>query len=83
MGARKFVVTGVGMIGCCPVQRLQNTTNGCMGNTNHWSMEYNKGLKILLKELKFEASDINYSYFDTYGAMSGLLQDPQNYGTCY
>ncbi|KAI3502181.1 hypothetical protein L1887_30213 [Cichorium endivia] len=80
LGARKFVVTGVGVIGCCPVQRLQNTTNGCMVKANYWSMEYNKGLKIMLKDLKQELSDINYSYFDTYGAMSDILQDPQNYG---
>ncbi|KAL7609615.1 hypothetical protein Lser_V15G11164 [Lactuca serriola] len=80
LGARKFVVTGVGAIGCCPVQRLKNTTNGCMEKTNNWSMEYNKGLQIMLKELKLESSDINYSYFDIFGVMSDLIQDPQNYG---
>lgn len=83
LGARKFVVTGVGAIGCCPVQRLKNTTNGCMEKTNNWSMEYNKGLQIMLKELKLESSDINYSYFDIFGVMSDLIQDPQNYGTFY
>lgn len=46
-------------------------------------MEYNKGLQIMLKELKLESSDINYSYFDIFGVMSDLIQDPQNYGTFY
>ncbi|CAI9275530.1 unnamed protein product [Lactuca saligna] len=80
LGARKFVVTGVGAIGCCPVQRLKNTTNGCMEKANSCSMEYNKGLQIMLKELKLESSDINYTYFDIFGVMSDLIQDPQNYG---
>ncbi|KAI3694014.1 hypothetical protein L1987_76972 [Smallanthus sonchifolius] len=81
LGARKFVVTGVGVIGCCPVQRLQmNITNGCNVEANYWTRKYNIHLKILLKKLKIQLPDINYSYFDTYRAMNNLILDPQNYG---
>lgn len=85
MGARKFVVTGVGMIGCCPVQRLQTntTSNECNEDINYWSTKYNIRLKILLKKLKLELSDINYSYFDAYHAIYDLIQDPQNYSTYF
>ncbi|CAI9283528.1 unnamed protein product [Lactuca saligna] len=80
LGARKFVVSGVGVIGCCPAQRKQNTTGDCKMEANYWSMKYNEGLKALLRGLKSESSDISYSYFDTYAAMSGLIQHPQTYG---
>ncbi|XP_076888558.1 GDSL esterase/lipase At5g55050-like [Bidens hawaiensis] len=81
LGARKFVVNGVGMIGCCPAQRLQmNTTYGCNVAENYWSKKYNIRLKILLKKLKRQSPGINYSYFDTYRATNNLIQYPQNYG---
>ncbi|PWA90185.1 SGNH hydrolase-type esterase domain-containing protein [Artemisia annua] len=80
MGARKFVVTGLGMIGCCPRQRKDNATSGCNEEANYWSSKYNDGLKHLLENLKLESPDINYSYFDMYKAMSDLIQDPQKYG---
>nr|XP_043606389.1 GDSL esterase/lipase At5g55050 [Erigeron canadensis] len=80
MGARKFVISGVGVIGCCPAQRKQNTTSDCKVEANYWSTKYNEGLKALLKELKSESSDIHYSYFDTYDVMNGLIQHPETYG---
>ncbi|GKA96321.1 GDSL esterase/lipase-like protein [Tanacetum coccineum] len=79
MGARKFVVTGAAMVGCCPDQRKQSATSECKADANYWSAKYNDGLKTSLKNLKLESSDINYSYFDTYGAMNALIQDPQAY----
>ncbi|KAJ0779469.1 putative triacylglycerol lipase [Helianthus annuus] len=81
LGARRFAVSGVGVIGCCPEQRLQmNTTYGCNAAANYWSKMYNVRLKNLLKKLKTQSPDIHYSYFDTYLAMNNLIQDPQNYG---
>nr|XP_043608875.1 GDSL esterase/lipase At5g55050-like [Erigeron canadensis] len=80
LGARKFVVTGVGMTGCCPAFRKQNPGNECNTHSNHWATKYNDGLKILLRKLKLESSDINYSYFDIYAAMSDLIKNPQTYG---
>ncbi|KAI7729950.1 hypothetical protein M8C21_031309 [Ambrosia artemisiifolia] len=80
LGARKFVVSGVGVIGCCPAQRKQNTTSECRVEANYWSMKYNDGLKALLQELKTDSSDFHYSYFDTYEVMNGLIQHPETYG---
>ncbi|KAM0010888.1 putative triacylglycerol lipase [Helianthus debilis subsp. tardiflorus] len=80
LGARKFVVSGVGVIGCCPAQRKQNSTSECRVEANYWSTKYNDGLKALLHELKVETSDFHYSYFDTYDVMNGLIQHPETYG---
>ncbi|XP_071695225.1 GDSL esterase/lipase At5g55050-like, partial [Rutidosis leptorrhynchoides] len=80
MGARKFAVTGIGMVGCVPAQRKQMANNECKVEANYWATKYNDNLKSLLKNLKSESSDINYSYFDIYGAMNGLIQNPRTYG---
>ncbi|KAJ9536296.1 hypothetical protein OSB04_un000527 [Centaurea solstitialis] len=79
LGARKFVVIGVGVIGCCPAQRTLNN-NECNADINYWSVKYNDALQSLLTELKSELSDINYSYFHLYDAMNDIIQHPQTYG---
>ncbi|KAJ4844393.1 hypothetical protein Tsubulata_002356 [Turnera subulata] len=65
-GARKFVVTGVGSLGCSPSQRSQNEGERCDESLNSQCVSYNKGLKSMLQELKSKKlMDIHYSYFDT------------------
>ncbi|KAM0010873.1 putative triacylglycerol lipase [Helianthus debilis subsp. tardiflorus] len=80
LGARKFVVSGVGVIGCCPAQRKPNNNSECNLEANYGSTKYNDGLKALLNELKLESSDMHYTYFDTYNVMSDLIQRPETYG---
>ncbi|KAI3753964.1 hypothetical protein L2E82_26030 [Cichorium intybus] len=79
IGARKVMVSGVGAIGCCPVQRKENKTSGCNVGLNYWSSKYNDGLKAMLQDTKSELG-MNYAYFDIYGAMVNLFQEPQTYG---
>lgn len=75
-----MVVPGVGEIGCCPVQRKMNKMSECNVEINYWSSKYNEGLKIMLHELKSESLGLNYAYFDTYGVMDHLFQNPNTYG---
>ncbi|KAG9156767.1 hypothetical protein Leryth_027329 [Lithospermum erythrorhizon] len=35
---------------------------------------------MLLEKLKSTLGDINYTYFDTYGALSKLIQEPSTFG---
>ncbi|KAK9072267.1 hypothetical protein SSX86_008700 [Deinandra increscens subsp. villosa] len=80
LGARKFTVNGVGLIGCCPIFRKKSTSSDCDAEANLLAMKYNDGLKTLLEELKNESSDIRYSYFDTYNAVDNIIQHPETYG---
>lgn len=80
LGARKFVVSGVGEIGCCPALRKENPTSECIVEVNTFAMKYNDGLKAMLQELKTESSDINYTYFGTYDVMNDIIQHPETYG---
>ncbi|OVA03391.1 Lipase [Macleaya cordata] len=80
LGARKFAVVGVGLIGCCPSLRSKNETGGCNEEANYLSVKYNEALKPLLEELKSELKDINYSLFFTYDIMVDFLQQPALYG---
>ncbi|KAK6934475.1 GDSL lipase/esterase [Dillenia turbinata] len=79
-GARKFVVSGVGAVGCCPSQRLKNKTQECNADANNLAQLYNADLKPMLQGLKTELGDISYSYFDAYGVFQTFLQTPAKYG---
>ncbi|CAK9163929.1 unnamed protein product [Ilex paraguariensis] len=80
LGARKFVMTGIGAIGCCPTQRNQNKTEECNEEANYWSTKYNTGLKSMLQGLKSELKEINYSYFESYTVFTNFIQQPATYG---
>ncbi|XP_026408627.1 GDSL esterase/lipase At5g55050-like [Papaver somniferum] len=80
LGARKFALVGLGMIGCCPKLRRKNPTGECNEQANYWSVKYNKAVKSLLQELKEELTDINYSLINTYDIMANFLQQPALYG---
>lgn len=81
LGARKFVVTGVPAIGCAPKQRVKSKTSGCNEILNFWARKYNYGLKYALQAFKSEFNNTNYSYLDTYGAVTEFIYHPSKYGT--
>ncbi|RZC75402.1 hypothetical protein C5167_050888 [Papaver somniferum] len=80
LGARKFAVVGLGLIGCCPKLRSDNPKGECNERANYWSVQYNKAVKSLLQELKEELTDIHYSLINTYDIMVDFLQQPAHYG---
>ncbi|GMP65318.1 hypothetical protein CsSME_00026165 [Camellia sinensis var. sinensis] len=79
-GARKYVIAGIGAVGCCPSQRNQNKTEECNEEANYWTVKYNEGLKSMLQGLKSELKDIDYSFLDIYGVFVRLIQTPSTFG---
>ncbi|KAI3940562.1 hypothetical protein MKW92_036170 [Papaver armeniacum] len=80
LGARKFAVVGLGLVGCCPKLRSNNPTGECNEQANYWAVEYNKAVISLLQELKEELTDIHYSLINTYDIMVDFVQQPAHYG---
>ncbi|KAK3199715.1 hypothetical protein Dsin_023130 [Dipteronia sinensis] len=79
-GARKFVVVGLGQIGCTPLLRVVNQAEECNEEVNNWCVNYNERLKTMLQELKSELQDLSYSYFEAYNFMQNIVQKPATYG---
>jgi hypothetical protein len=82
-GARKFVIVGIGALGCCPSRRRETKNEECNEEINYWIIKHNEGLVSMLQELKSDLKDIYYSYFDTYTVLLSLIQKPAAYGTTY
>ncbi|GKV39567.1 hypothetical protein SLEP1_g47325 [Rubroshorea leprosula] len=79
-GARKFLFTGVPVIGCVPEERVKNETGDCNQEKNFWATKYNEGLVPMLRGLKSELQGMNYTYFDTYSFMQKIIENPSTYG---
>ena len=79
-GARKYVITGIGAVGCCPSQRNQNKDE-CNEEANKWSVKYNEALKTMLQGLKLELNGMDYSYVDVYNVFARFIETPSTFGT--
>ncbi|XP_055823244.1 GDSL esterase/lipase At5g55050-like [Solanum dulcamara] len=81
LGGRKYVIVGIGPIGCTPAQRLLNSSYNCNDEANHWAIIYNKSLQSMLLKLKSKLKqDFSYSYFNIYDFLVDLIQNPTKYG---
>lgn len=80
LGARKLVVVGIGPLGCTPAYRHDSSTEDCSDEVNFWANKYNQQLTSMLKALQSQLNDINYSYFNTYAALTDLIQNPSTHG---
>uniref|UniRef100_A0A803LM77 Uncharacterized protein n=1 Tax=Chenopodium quinoa TaxID=63459 RepID=A0A803LM77_CHEQI len=82
MGAKKILVTNVGVIGCIPYERKLNLClgNQCAANPNQLAQSYNVKLKSLLTELNNNLKGSNFVYGDTYGTFNEVIYHYQSYG---
>lgn len=72
---------GTGAIGCSPAKRYQNKTGDCSVEANFMASQFNKGASSMLEQLQAELSGLSYSFFDTYAALTDIINDPSSYGT--
>ncbi|XP_010448960.1 PREDICTED: GDSL esterase/lipase At5g55050-like [Camelina sativa] len=81
-GARRFLIIGVGPIGCTPGKRAKNSTiHECDGDANMWCSLYNDALVKMLQQLKQELQgSMTYTYFDNFKSLEDIISNPAPYG---
>lgn len=88
-GARKFVLFGVGQIGCSPNQLAQNSPDGrtCVARVNSANQIFNNGLRSLVDRFNNQDTDAKFIYINTYGIFQDIVTSPATYGnfpnSCY
>ncbi|KAL5772095.1 hypothetical protein ACOSQ2_012019 [Xanthoceras sorbifolium] len=77
-GARKFVLIGVGQIGCSPNQLAQNSPDGrtCVQRINSANQIFNNKLKALVDQFNNNRSDAKFIYINVYGIFQDLISNP-------
>ncbi|CAL5030466.1 unnamed protein product [Urochloa decumbens] len=83
LGARKFVVSDVGPLGCIPyVRALEFMPAGeCSASANRVAEGYNKKLKRMVEKMNQEMGpESKFVYTNTYGIVSEIIQNYRHYG---
>ncbi|KAL8511753.1 hypothetical protein ACS0TY_018262 [Phlomoides rotata] len=81
-GARKFVLNGIGQIGCSPNALAQNSPDGstCVQRINDANQIFNNKLKALVDEFNGNTPDANFIYINAYGIFQDLIENPSAFG---
>ncbi|OMO61140.1 Lipase, GDSL [Corchorus olitorius] len=84
LGLRKFLLAGVGPLGCMPNQLATGHAppGKCVANVNDMVRIFNKQLKSLVDQLNanYTGTGSIFVFADTYGAFSDILSNPTTYG---
>lgn len=81
-GARKFVLIGVGQIGCSPNQLAQNSPDGrtCVQRVNDANVIFNNKLRGLVDQFNNNDSDAKFIYINAYGIFQDITSNPARFG---
>ncbi|KAL5200634.1 hypothetical protein ABZP36_021837 [Zizania latifolia] len=80
LGARKFAVINVPLIGCCPYWRSQNPTGECIEPLNQLAKRLNDEIWDLFNDLSSQMQGMKYSIASSYELVSSLIEKPQAAG---
>ncbi|CAI0475452.1 unnamed protein product [Linum tenue] len=81
-GARKFVLIGVGPVGCSPSELTYHSLDGrtCVQRINSANQIFNDKLRSLVARLNRNVSDANFVFINAYGIVQDLIDNPGGHG---
>ncbi|CAI0556075.1 unnamed protein product [Linum tenue] len=81
LGLRKFLLAGIGPLGCIPNQRAsgQSPPDRCVDYVNQMLGTFNEGLHSLVDQLNRQPGAM-YAFGNTYAAVGDILNNPATYG---
>ncbi|KAM0041277.1 putative triacylglycerol lipase [Helianthus debilis subsp. tardiflorus] len=83
LGARKFGIIGIPPIGCCPSQRIHNTTGGCFEIENTFARAFHSSLDALLNKLSCELNGMKYSHGNSYEMTMNVINHAEQFNLTY
>ncbi|KAJ3684010.1 hypothetical protein LUZ61_013174 [Rhynchospora tenuis] len=80
LGARKFGVINVPLIGCLPHARVRNSTSGCIDGLNQMAKGLNGAITTLFSRLAIALPGLKYSIGNCYEVLSSAISQPLYFG---
>ncbi|PON60548.1 Lipase [Parasponia andersonii] len=82
VGLRKFLLAGIGPLGCIPNQRASGRAppGRCVDSVNQMLGNFNEGLKSLVDQLNARYQGAIFLYGNTYAVFGDILNNPATYG---
>ncbi|XP_044510128.1 GDSL esterase/lipase At1g71691-like [Mangifera indica] len=80
MGARKFVLAGLGRMGCIPSILAQNQLGACSEEVNQLVLPFNTNVKTMINNLNANLPGSKFIYIDIARMFVDLLVNYRSYG---
>ncbi|RCV11167.1 hypothetical protein SETIT_2G165400v2 [Setaria italica] len=80
LGASKFAVINVGLLGCVPAARLHDASGACSGALNQLASGFDDVLASMFSSLASRLPGFAYSLADYYGLSEATFADPRAVG---
>nr|GMD68724.1 GDSL esterase/lipase At1g71691-like [Ipomoea batatas] len=80
LGARKFVIAGLGMMGCIPSILAQSETGQCSEAVNELVVPFTTNVKTMLNNLNTNLPGSRFAYIDVRNMFQDLLKNYAQYG---
>ncbi|KAK4483921.1 hypothetical protein RD792_011130 [Penstemon davidsonii] len=80
LGARKFVIAGLGLMGCIPSILAQSNNGVCSEEVNQLVEPFNTKTKAVINNLSVNLPGSRFSYIDIHNLFVDLLANARSYG---
>ncbi|TVU36896.1 hypothetical protein EJB05_18849, partial [Eragrostis curvula] len=80
LGLRKFLLAGVGPLGCIPCLRALSGQGQCAEQVNQMVGFFNQGLRSLVDQLNADHPDAAFTFGNTFDAVQDMIRSPGSYG---
>ncbi|KAF8049898.1 hypothetical protein N665_2097s0010 [Sinapis alba] len=80
LGGRKFIVSGLGRMGCIPSILAQGTEGKCSEEVNQLVLPFNTNVKTMITNLNQNLPDAKFIYLDTAHMVEDITTNPAVYG---
>ncbi|KAK9167764.1 hypothetical protein Scep_002955 [Stephania cephalantha] len=80
LGARKFIISGVGLMGCIPNFLARSPNSACSEDVNQLLLPFNANIKSMMNSLSTTLPNSKFIYIDIYRMFQDILANPGAYG---
>ncbi|KAD4888549.1 hypothetical protein R6Q59_034454 [Mikania micrantha] len=80
LGARKFVLAGIGLMGCIPNIIAQGRTGRCSEDVNQLVLPFNENMRTMINNLSTNLPGSQFVFIDVDNMLQDLLSNARSYG---
>lgn len=80
LGARKFVLAGLGLMGCIPSILAQSPIGRCSDEVNQLMIPFNANIKMMMNNLNNNLPGSRFTYIDVRNMFDDILTNYRSYG---
>lgn len=83
LGGRKFIIPGIGTMGCIPNMLARTSDGRCSEEVNQLSRDFNANLRTMIANLNANLPGSRFTYLDIDRMNQDILANPTAYGIAF